>query len=317
MSDNEHPSVTAHPASPHPVVTDTRPGRIKRSEGLLEVTIATTAPTEPEGPGREAPEYPPSRVPILLVDSRPVAQGVGTAWVRLPPGMHRCSVQAGGFAGWWVAEVTARRTTVLESHPDRAWEPGGEPPLAPDTWAGKTLRRADEAGDSAPAASQLPFTLDRLPDHEPKSGGLLLDLTWEAVSQHVDPGTGIDRDWLRRSGEPWPPRERPWMPDPVVTIDGARQELDWGRWWIPLRPGGHGLEVAVAESGPSAGTRRARWRTAVDVHPGSITRARINAQVVQHSRPERTVLRTSGFDARLRSNRLTERLPDFREPRTR
>ncbi|MCH7229349.1 carboxypeptidase-like regulatory domain-containing protein [Glycomyces sp. L485] len=65
-----------------------------------------------------------------------MAQGVGTAWVRLPPGDYRCSVQAGGFAGWWTVTVAEGETVALDSHPDRAWPSADvELPLEPDRFA--------------------------------------------------------------------------------------------------------------------------------------------------------------------------------------
>ncbi|MCD0444580.1 hypothetical protein LO763_13210 [Glycomyces sp. A-F 0318] len=140
------PQVSASPESPYPVVTGKRPDRIGPGEGVLEVALHSAARAEGEGSARgrgpgpgEVLRYPVPGTPVLLVDARPVAQGVGTVWVRLPPGAHRVSVQAGGFAGWWTADVAAGRVTALEAHPDRAWTPVAGLPLAPERFA-ETVR---------------------------------------------------------------------------------------------------------------------------------------------------------------------------------
>jgi hypothetical protein len=327
-----------------------------------------------------------------MVDSRPVAQGVGTAWVRVPPGVHRVSIQAGGLAGWWTADVRAGGVTALESHPERAWKPGLELPLAPGRFAEKirywtilwylpaafagallllaipgclvgvfapgilgseprtvvsgalaavalvlfavmalrhigTMRStkqhlrlhtelASSPARTAYQAFHLPPGIDRIPA-EAGTGGLLLDLTWETVWQRIESGTHIDWLWMQYSGEPGPVHERPWMTDPVVAVDGVEQRLDWGRWWVPLEPGEHLLEVAVPKKHPgrTGGDRLVRWRGNIDTAEEWYTRVRLDARAVQHTEVDRATLSVTGFDAEIKSHMSTGRLPEFREPR--
>jgi len=136
--------VSSHPSSPFDVVTGSKPDRIGAGHGLLEITLRSGAQAVVEGRGHDrrvgpggVRRYPLPGAPLLLIDSRPVAQGVGKAWVRLPPGVHRCSVQAGGFAGWWTVEIESSRVTVLDAHPERAWKQGHLPPLLPNRFAEK------------------------------------------------------------------------------------------------------------------------------------------------------------------------------------
>jgi hypothetical protein len=136
--------ISAHPESPFDVVTGVRPERIGVGQGLLEIRLHSGARAGVEGRGpalRAGPggvrRYSLPGVPLLLIDSRPVVQGVGKAWVRLPPGTHRCSVQAGGFAGWWTVEIESDRVAVLQARPERAWRQWQLPPLLPDRFAEK------------------------------------------------------------------------------------------------------------------------------------------------------------------------------------
>ncbi|THV34384.1 hypothetical protein [Glycomyces buryatensis] len=131
-------TVTAHPESRFHVSTE--PPHLTSGYGLLEVTLHDGARrwTAPHRyPGQvgpvSSPEYPLPGIPLLLIDSRPVLQGTGKAWVQLPPGEYRCSVQAGGFAGWWPLTIEAGEAIDLQARPS----PTGELQLAPGRFAGK------------------------------------------------------------------------------------------------------------------------------------------------------------------------------------
>lgn len=399
MSLNEfQPPVAAHSASPFQVLT-ARPERIGSREGVLEIELTSAAYTEGEGRIRTLPpdpddvvRFPVPGTPVLLVDSRPVAEGVGTAWVRLPPGLRHVSVQAAGFAGWWPVEIRAGEVTVFESHPLRAWNSQTELPIVPARFAEEvrywtilgylpaafvmtlllaavpacvigsffpdlvaagigrviglgvlaacmaalfavmtarhlgtmraTKRHLRTHGQLASTPAPAAFRAYRLPPglaYLPKEAGtegLLLDLTWEIVWQRIDSGTDIDWRWMQCSGEPGPVRERPWMPDPVVSVDGIEHELAWGRWWVPLDPGEHELEVGVPLANPDdAGDHYLRWHEAIDSTEEWYTRLRLVARAVQHTDHDRAVLHTTGIDAQFKYHITAGRLPDFRTRR--
>ncbi|MCC3763920.1 hypothetical protein K3N28_12680 [Glycomyces sp. TRM65418] len=382
------------------MVTGSAPERAGSGYGLLKVQLrkATRAhkPTRQLGT-RQVYRYPLPGVPLLLIDSQPVVQGIGTAWVRVPPGEHRCSVQAGGFAGWWTVEVAEGTTVDLDAHPDRAWTSiDHEPPLQPERFARKirywtTLFYApiaftvafvlgflpaslirnlapeavDEPSERAigygvfvafvlglwsvmavhhivtmnrskrhlrfqqrlaatprltggPPVHELPMTAAKLPETA-TDGGILLDLTWEVVWQRIDKVASIDWWLLEQYGEPEIAAHRPWIADPTVVLGDHDLDLSWGRWWIPLPPGSHELELAVPRQGegeaPAVDDRYLTWHDTVEVQPGRISHVRLNGRAVQRYEQGRHSLRLTGFEHEARTYGGDGNLIGFRRSR--
>jgi hypothetical protein len=67
--------------------------------------------------------------------------------------------------------------------------------------------------------------------------------------------------------------ERPnydiWVPPPVVRLDGREVRASWSRWWYPLRPGPHDVEVAEP----------ALARARVEVVAGEVGRLNYRARI--------------------------------------
>lgn len=368
--------------------------------GLLKVELrkATRAnkPTRQIGIQRVY-QYPLPGVPLLLIDSLPVAQGVGTAWIRLPPGRYRCSVQAGGFAGWWTVEVAEGAIAELDAHPSRAWTfIDHEPPLQPERFA-RNIRYwtalvyapiafavmfvlcflpaalirnlAPEAVDTAaeraiaygvfgllvlglwslmavrhvgtmcrskrhlrlqeelaatprhtggPLVHELPLIAERLPVAS-GDGGILLDLTWEVVWQRIDRTESIDWWLLEQYGEPDLTGHRPWIGDPTVVVGEHDLGIAWGRWWIPLPPGSHEVELAVPRWGegevPGGDDRFLTWHDTIVVTSGRISHVRLNGRAVQYFEQDRYSLCLTGFEHEARAYGSDGNLVGFRRHR--
>lgn len=129
-------------------------------------------------------------------------------------------------------------------------------------WRHRRLRR--EAGRPAPlpgadGAMLLDSRGAALPDPPDGYGALVLDTDFRLagpaygnlVARHAPPGQRLPR--LRRSdyvqvsllGEMDRPPVRPWVPAPLLTLDGRSYPTAWARLWYPVPPGVMELNLEV------------------------------------------------------------------------
>ncbi|MEO3776598.1 hypothetical protein ABGB16_07055 [Micromonospora sp. B11E3] len=61
-----------------------------------------------------------------------------------------------------------------------------------------------------------------------------------------------------------------WVPPPLLYVDGQQVRASWSRWWYPLRPGAHDVEVRQ----PATARRR------VEVAAGGLVRLEYRASIM-------------------------------------
>ncbi|MFC4334431.1 hypothetical protein [Salininema proteolyticum] len=109
--------ITRHPLSPHHVTVGTEDPGVQRGWSLLHVHLNRGTRIWIDESTRRAATGPLPTAPLLLVDDEPVAVGEGEAWIRLPVGRHRVSLQSGFFAGWWTVDARDGETVELTTKP--------------------------------------------------------------------------------------------------------------------------------------------------------------------------------------------------------
>lgn len=132
-------------------------------------------------------------------------------------------------------------------------------------------------------ALRLRFRLDR---HAP-----------EAIAALAGGKQSLVRRWRTiRVGEPELPACRPWVPAPIVTIDGRPLDVGWTRSWLQLPPGEYDVHVRIPapESRIGPQTRvdlsRAEWRRRVVLTAGRNREVDLLADVTATPGPDRPEL---------------------------
>jgi hypothetical protein len=112
------------------------------------------------------------------------------------------------------------------------------------------------------------------PAPPPHHGAVVLDLSFSSIVMLVRGENVVDD---RPNGDGW-------EPPPVVRIDGLAVSSGWGRWWYPLRPGSH--DVEMVEPGAA--------RLQVEVLPGEVQTLHYQAEItVSKDETDTTVLSRS------------------------
>jgi len=138
-------ALTPHPETPARVETSPGTG-VPAGHGVLDLRVGGVFSG---GSGIGAPRPQP---PVVLIDSRPVTQGWGQAWIHLPAGEHVLEVQAGRSRLTQVVSVPSGGTVALDylhcapwrhdtEEKETALGPRGQVTLAPAVqhkynWAG-------------------------------------------------------------------------------------------------------------------------------------------------------------------------------------
>ncbi|MFC4336879.1 hypothetical protein [Salininema proteolyticum] len=89
-----------------------RPAR-RPGVGRVQVIVESRRPDR-AGFAAMAPVAPYPNTPVLLVDGRPVTQGIGEVWLELAPGRHHFAVQSGRTSGYWILDVEEEQDYRLD-----------------------------------------------------------------------------------------------------------------------------------------------------------------------------------------------------------
>jgi hypothetical protein len=225
------------------------------------------------GPATASTEPPPADRPWLLVTTLRILAKIlagGAVIVAAEVGMIAAGVPTWaamllstvlGVAGlgWLVVSEVRARERALSGASDRRRV--------------ARLRVARLRPSPSPGGDE-PCLLGRFappPAPPPHWGAVVLDLSFSGVVTLVRGESVVD--------------ERPnwdgWEPPPVVRIDGLAVPGGWGRWWYPLRPGDH--DVEVVEPGAA--------RLRVEVPSGQVRTVQYQAQItVRKDETDTTVL---------------------------
>lgn len=224
---------------------------------------------------------------VVLLPAMLLGLGPGSVW----------PVWVAVFAAVWALAALRHLRRVARSVRAKRAQPRQELPVDPPT--------------PAPA-----FIAPLYDSQAPAAGGglgmLVLDLRWELVWQRLDSPEGTGLEPMAQYGEPRPSARRPWLGPPTLVVDDHVVEARWARLCLPLRPGPHRIDLAVARRSDAA-EDFATLIEDVDVESGAVTHVRVTAEVVQHLAGGAYSLEVA--DLACESRRGRSRPPSYAAPR--